>query len=189
MGNQDSPQLGAVLLIGPPGSGKSLLGQALARTHPHSVFEFLNVGLRLRKAGILHRHLQHPTASGRDELRAEARKLLTDACHRLRNTISTAKNREFTATGADQLHTRYVICSVWDLDRKAAAPACWGTTMLLGYPLLVAKNQQPNILLGTGFGWPAQRLLYISHCLLHMMCKLSWHRCMYSAYSRACTLI
>jgi MoxR-like ATPase len=74
-------QFGAVLLLGPPGVGKSLLGEALQALGPST--EFLNVGSQLRERGLVGPYLEHPTEAGRQELGRAARELLTEACRRL----------------------------------------------------------------------------------------------------------
>jgi hypothetical protein len=80
-----APPLGAVLLLGQPGAGKSLLGNALARAHASAV---LNVGEELRAAGLVQQALEHPTEAGRAEMAAEARRLIEERCRKLRADAS-----------------------------------------------------------------------------------------------------
>ena len=74
-------QFGAVLLLGPPGVGKSLLIEALQALGPTT--EFLNIGSQLRERGLVGPYLEHPREAGRQELVRAARELLTEACRRL----------------------------------------------------------------------------------------------------------
>jgi adenylate kinase family enzyme len=74
---------GAVLLLGAPGVGKSVLGDALCAAHGATVHAFLNVGEQWRKAGKVDTHLRHPTAAGKEELQQLARNMLSAACQEL----------------------------------------------------------------------------------------------------------
>ena len=78
-----APPVGAVLLLGPPGVGKSLLGEALARAHASTVHSFLSVGEELRATGLVERAQKHPTEAGRAEMAAEARRLIEERCRQL----------------------------------------------------------------------------------------------------------
>ena len=73
------PQKGVVLLLGPPGAGKSLLGSALVQAH-RSTTTFLSVGEQLRAEGLVDAFLAHPTPSGQALLRSRARSILEGAC-------------------------------------------------------------------------------------------------------------
>lgn len=77
--------VGAVLLLGPPGAGKSLLGRALAERYPGSVHCFLNVGEQLRGLGLVEQQQAFPTEAGKAQLAAEARRLVQEACRDLRS--------------------------------------------------------------------------------------------------------
>lgn len=92
------PSCGVVVLLGPPGCGKSTLGRALAKTHLHTVHSVLNVGLELRKAGHLEHHFQHPTAAGRDELRKVAQELLEEACRDLQQRFASNRHAPLAST-------------------------------------------------------------------------------------------
>jgi hypothetical protein len=78
--------VGAVLLLGPPGAGKSLLGRALAERYPSSVHRFLNVGEELRGLRLVEQQQAFPTEAGKAELVAEARRLVQHACRDLRGS-------------------------------------------------------------------------------------------------------
>lgn len=82
--------VGVVLLLGPPGSGKSLLGRALAKAHPGTVHKFLNVGEELRELGLVDRHQDFPTEASKAHLAAEARRLVLDACRDLQGSVAAA---------------------------------------------------------------------------------------------------
>ncbi len=83
MTSPTSPVVGAVLLLGPPGAGKSLLGAALAEAYPASVHRFLNVGEELRGRGLVDHQQAFPTEAGKAALAAEARRLVQRACRDL----------------------------------------------------------------------------------------------------------
>ena len=70
---------GVVLLIGPPGSGKSLLGPKRAAALGQRA-TFLNVGQRLRDESLVQRFQEHPTEAGRRGMAARARELIGQAC-------------------------------------------------------------------------------------------------------------
>lgn len=74
---------GAVLIIGAPGAGKSVLGDALCAAHPASVHAFLNVGQQLRDAGKVVEYKMHSTAACKAELQQLARNMLSAACQEL----------------------------------------------------------------------------------------------------------
>lgn len=74
---------GAVLLLGPPGVGKSLLGGALARLHRCDVHSYLDVGEELRASGLLQQQQIYPTEEGRKLLAAEARRMVAERCRQL----------------------------------------------------------------------------------------------------------
>lgn len=76
-------QCGAVLLFGPPGVGKSLLGAALLREQGSQVKAFLNVSQELRSRGLVDEYQQHPTEEGRRAMARTARELLATACAEL----------------------------------------------------------------------------------------------------------
>jgi hypothetical protein len=65
-------RVGAVLVLGPPGVGKSLLGGALARAHASGIHSFLNVGEELRTRGLVEPLHTYPNEAGRAEVGAEA---------------------------------------------------------------------------------------------------------------------
>lgn len=75
---------GAIILIGRPGSGKSLLGQHLQRTctAPGGA-RFLSIGDQLRSLGLVDQQQVHPTAALREEMRRTARRLLEEAVREL----------------------------------------------------------------------------------------------------------
>lgn len=77
------PPCGAVLLIGAPGSGKSVLGKALAATHSLHVHSFINIGQKLRTTDKVERHLQHPSLASKQGLTTSAEALLHQACRDL----------------------------------------------------------------------------------------------------------
>lgn len=74
---------GAVLLLGAPGAGKSVLGNALCATHSATIHSFLSVGQQLRDAGKVDKYLRNPTAAGKAELQQLARSMLSAACQEL----------------------------------------------------------------------------------------------------------
>lgn len=74
------PSCGVVLIIGAPGSGKSVLGEALATVHSLHVHSCLNIGQQLRNSGKVKRHLQFPTVASKMELQAMARAVMDQAC-------------------------------------------------------------------------------------------------------------
>lgn len=80
-GTMEELEQGVILLLGAPGAGKSLLGEALSKRHGAS---FLNVGQELRSRGLVEPHLQHPTETGRQRLASEARQLAAAACSQLK---------------------------------------------------------------------------------------------------------
>lgn len=69
--------VGVVTLIGPPGSGKSLMGAALKAAHPEAVLQFLSVGEELRREGLVEQMQAHPSTDLGQRMRARARELLT----------------------------------------------------------------------------------------------------------------
>jgi adenylate kinase family enzyme len=69
---------GAVLLLGAPGSGKTLLGGILARTHCNVLQ--VNIGQSLRATGKVQQHFLNPTGSSKQSLAQGARQLLSTAC-------------------------------------------------------------------------------------------------------------
>jgi adenylate kinase family enzyme len=71
---------GAVLILGAPGAGKSVLGDALCTAHSATVHAFLNVG----------QHLKHPSAAGKAELQQLARGMLSAACQQLAEASQAA---------------------------------------------------------------------------------------------------
>ncbi len=77
-------QVGFVLLIGEPGVGKSLLGQALQQDDASSGTEFVNVGEQLRALRLVDAYFHNPTEARLSEMRRIAREILSDACLRLR---------------------------------------------------------------------------------------------------------
>ena len=85
-----SEQIGAVLLVGPPGVGKSLVGAALLREHGKQISKFLNVGAELRSRGLVDRYQEHPTEEGRRAMARMARELLEAACAELMAPSSAA---------------------------------------------------------------------------------------------------
>ena len=78
----ESKSFGAVVLLGPPGVGKSLLATALCRHNPGATTS-LNVGEELRKEGLVQPYLEHPTEAGRLGLARRARELVAAACRTL----------------------------------------------------------------------------------------------------------
>ena len=65
------------LLIGPPGSGKSLLGEKLLQTYPSNYVGFVNVGAQLRAQGrLVEEYMARPTVGGKALLREKAKELL-----------------------------------------------------------------------------------------------------------------
>jgi adenylate kinase family enzyme len=81
---------GAVLILGAPGAGKSVLGDALCTAHSATVHAFLNVGQQLRDAGKVEKHLKHPSAAGKAELQQLARGMLSAACQQLAEASQAA---------------------------------------------------------------------------------------------------
>ena len=75
---------GVVLLLGAPGTGKSLLGNALAMAH-RSITSFVNVGETLVVEGLVGAHLAHPTPTNQAALRSRARSILEGACASLQS--------------------------------------------------------------------------------------------------------
>jgi GTPase SAR1 family protein len=71
-----------VVLLGPPGVGKSLLTSALCRHSPNTTSS-LNVGEELRKEGMVQPYLEHPTEAGRLSLARRAQELVAAACRSL----------------------------------------------------------------------------------------------------------
>jgi hypothetical protein len=78
-GGADRARLGAVLLVGAPGVGKSLLGRALEAAHAPGP-TFSSVGDSLRAEGLVQRLLIEPTAEQREVVRTRARELVDAAC-------------------------------------------------------------------------------------------------------------
>jgi MoxR-like ATPase len=74
---------GAVLIIGAPGAGKSLLGDALCAAHSSTIHAFLNIGQQLRNACKVYEYQRHPTAVRKAELQRLARSMLSAACQEL----------------------------------------------------------------------------------------------------------
>jgi adenylate kinase family enzyme len=74
---------GAVLILGAPGAGKSLLGDALCAAHSSAIQAFLNIGQQLRNAGKVDEYQRHPTAACKAELQRLARAMLSAACQEL----------------------------------------------------------------------------------------------------------
>jgi adenylate kinase family enzyme len=74
---------GAVLILGAPGAGKSLLGDALCAAHSSTIHAFLNIGQQLRNAGKVFEYQRHPTAARKTELQQLARTILSHACQEL----------------------------------------------------------------------------------------------------------
>eukprot|EP00798_Chlamydomonas_sp_ICE-L_P024616 gene24616-10237_t len=68
------PQTAAVLLIGAPGSGKSVLGEAMRRANPSTAF--ISVGMQLRAEGLVDEYLDNPTEAGRLQMDQRAALIL-----------------------------------------------------------------------------------------------------------------
>jgi len=85
-----SEQIGAVLLFGPPGVGKSAFGAALLREHGKHISKFINVGAELRSRGLVDEYQEHPTEEGRLAMTRTARELLETACAELMAPSSAA---------------------------------------------------------------------------------------------------
>ena len=82
-----------MLLIGAPGVGKSLLAQALHRTHKSSCL--CNVGQELRRMGLVEQYMSGPTGSQRQLLEDTARSIVQEACRALKETATTDCPRYF----------------------------------------------------------------------------------------------
>jgi adenylate kinase family enzyme len=74
---------GAVLILGAPGAGKSLLGDALCAAHSSTIHTFLNIGQQLRDAGKVSEYQRLPTAARKAEMQQLAHKMLSAACQEL----------------------------------------------------------------------------------------------------------
>ena len=85
-----SKQVGAVLLFGPPGVGKSLFASELLREHGKQISKFLNVGAELRSRGLVDEYQEHPTEEARRAAARTARELLEAACAELMAPSSAA---------------------------------------------------------------------------------------------------
>ena len=89
MGIYPSREGGVVLLVGSPGTGKSLLGRATAAAQPQRA-RFLSVGDVLRAEGLVAPHLASPTAESAEVLRSRAREIINEAFRELSNHIAVA---------------------------------------------------------------------------------------------------
>ena len=85
-----SEQIGAVLLFGPPGVGKSAFGAALLREHGEQISNFIDVGAELRNRGLVDEYQEHPPEEGRRAMARTARELLEAACAELMAPSSAA---------------------------------------------------------------------------------------------------
>ena len=85
-----SEQIGAVLLFGPPGVGKSTFGAALLREHGKHICKFINVGAELRSRGLINEYHEHPTEEAGCAVARTARELLETACAELMAPSSAA---------------------------------------------------------------------------------------------------
>ena len=85
-----SEQIGAVLLFGPPGVGKSTFSAALLREHGKHIYKFINVGAELRSRGLVDEYQEHPTEEARCAMTRTARELLETACAELMAPSSAA---------------------------------------------------------------------------------------------------
>ena len=93
------PEFGVVLLLGPPGVGKSLLGEALCQLAHGPPTQFLNAGEQLRARGLLAPYQEHPTEAGRLALEEEARELQAAAFSKLAADQAGGQPRWGTVAG------------------------------------------------------------------------------------------
>jgi hypothetical protein len=92
---------GVVLLIGPPGVGKSTLGRALEAQHAAGQLgqgleaglslSFLNVGQVLRDEGLVDAYTQLDSTANLTALQIRARSLMDEACCKLEAASESAK--------------------------------------------------------------------------------------------------
>lgn len=95
---------GVVLLIGPPGIGKSTLGQALVAQLGHRLcsmsLSFLSVGQVLRDEGLVDEYMRLDSTANLHQLQNRARSLMDEACCKLQVESAGAKAGSSRCGGA-----------------------------------------------------------------------------------------
>eukprot|EP00798_Chlamydomonas_sp_ICE-L_P024615 gene24615-10236_t len=80
-------QTTAVLLIGAPGSGKSVLGEAMVQGNPS--IAFVSVGMQLQAEGLVDEYMDNPTEAGRLQMDQRAALILAQGLQQAAGKSST----------------------------------------------------------------------------------------------------